>query len=594
MFHQPDLIKFIHHPVPPRVVPELPRVTTRENWPPDYTAVYAWRMAQLAKFRADKELGPNGDPLSLWAAKQYYKKREHRGEFIMHWMDTYDPRVTPKWMPFVFFPKQMETVEFINALVVDRENGLIEKCRDVGVTWVASAWSVAEWLFEDGTAIGWGSRKEDLVDQAGIPDSIFEKLRLLIGRLPKEFQPRGWNPKKHSTYMKLLNPENKSTIAGEGGDNIGRGGRKSIYFKDESAHYERPEKIEAALGDNTDVQVDISSVNGIGNVFYRRAQAAQVWTPGATMEAGQTRKLVIDWRDHPKKTQEWYDKRKARSVAEGMAHIFAQEVDRDYAASMSDTIIPAEWIKACIDADKRLARLGDWTVGEDVAGLDVADGGIDKNSLAHRKGVVLKSVTEWGERDTGVTTRRTLGEVRLIKNIRVYYDCIGVGAGVKAEYNRILDDELSQHIGKPEYERIVSAFPRFFPWSAGDGVLNPWYHVIEDDEESPFNRDMFVNLKAQAWWSLRTRFWKTFQCLTDETVTYPIGDLISLSSAIPLIHQLVAELAQPTRGESGNALRMVVDKKPDNTKSPNLADAVVMAYFPLPIDEAQAVMARYG
>jgi hypothetical protein len=52
----------------------------------------------------------------------------------------------------------------------------------------------------------------------------------------------------------------------EAGDNIGRGGRTLVYFKDESAHYEHPDLIEAALGDNTNVQIDISSVNGLGKL----------------------------------------------------------------------------------------------------------------------------------------------------------------------------------------------------------------------------------------------------------------------------------------------------------------------------------------
>src|SRR5690606_18584010 len=133
---------------------------------------------------------------------------------------------------------------------------------------------------------------------------------------------------------KLANNDNGATITGESGDNIGRGGRKSRYFKDESAHYERPELIEAALGDNTDVQIDISSVNGLGNVFHRRREAGVLWEPGAKIEPGMTRVFIFDWRDHPEKTQEWYDRRKARAEREGMQHIFAQEVDRNYSAAV--------------------------------------------------------------------------------------------------------------------------------------------------------------------------------------------------------------------------------------------------------------------
>src|SRR5690606_21863684 len=158
-----------------------------------------------------------------------------------------------KWVPFVFFLKQEDMIVFLDELRRDQESGLIEKCRDFGATWLCCGYSVWSWLFIKNDAIVWGSRKEILVDKLGDHDSIFEKLRLIIGRLPSIFRPVGLEPKKHLTFMKCINPANGSIIAGEAGDNIGRGGRKSMYFKDESAHYERPEKVEAALGDNTRV-----------------------------------------------------------------------------------------------------------------------------------------------------------------------------------------------------------------------------------------------------------------------------------------------------------------------------------------------------
>jgi len=189
--------------------------------------------------------------------------------------------------------------------------------------------------------------------------------------------------------MKGINPANGSTITGESGDNIGRGGRKSMYFKDESAHYERPEKIEAALGDNTNTQIDISSVNGLGNVFHRRREAGEIWYAGAEIAAGVTRVLVFDWADHPEKSQEWYDTRRAKYEREGMLHLFAQEVDRNYAAAIQNTVIPSEWIDSLVDAHKKMkwrdsfgliqTGLTDEMIGNVWgAALDVADEGLDK------------------------------------------------------------------------------------------------------------------------------------------------------------------------------------------------------------------------
>jgi phage terminase large subunit len=567
------------------VEPWKPESLTIDQWPPDYKRVFAWRIKTLIALR--------GNPDMLASAKAYYKT--HKAEFIMHWMDTYNPRKTgSKWMPFVFFERQLEFVQFIEELRVDQENGLVEKCRDIGATWLASAYSVSCYLLDDDEAIGWGSRKQELVDKLGDPDSIFEKMRLLLKRMPDIWTPEGFKARDHATFMKLLNPENGSSVTGESGDNIGRGGRKSIYWKDESAHYERPEKIEAALGDNTNVQIDISSVNGLGNVFHRRRESGIDWQPGKVIEPGQTRVFVFDWRHHPEKTQEWYDQRKAKAEREGMQHIFAQEVDRNYSAAVQNTIISYEWIQAAVDAHLKIPYLlrppsdipNVW-----VAGLDVADGGIDRNALALTQWIIVRSCEEWGARDQGISARHAMTICRPYKGIKIQYDNIGVGAGVKTEYNNIVDQLIKEANERNETFDFTS-IPRLIGWNAGASVVNPYDRIIPDDDESLLNKDMFYNFKAQAWWNVRTRFYKTWRAITDGAI-YDADELISLDSTNPLLLQLMKELAQPTRGEA-TGLRTIVNKKPEGTKSPNLADAVIQAMFPVQDEAGVAVVGAYS
>ena len=107
--------------------------------------------------------------------------------------------------------------------------------------------------------MGFGSRKEILVDRAGDLQSIFEKIRSIVRNLPHYMKPKGFREHTHSNYMRLLNPANDATIIGEAGDNIGRGGRTSMFFVDEAAYLERPALIEAALTATTDVRIDIST-----------------------------------------------------------------------------------------------------------------------------------------------------------------------------------------------------------------------------------------------------------------------------------------------------------------------------------------------
>lgn len=541
-----------------------PELGWRGAEPPQYAAVLAWRQRQLVSIQ-------NSPKLAL-GAFEYYRTRPV--EFVNHWCVTYDPRNPsrglPATVPFVMFPRQAELVEFLVALVDGEQDGLIEKARDMGATWVACGLSVWLWLFRPGISVGWGSRKEALVDRLGDADSIFEKMRVILRNLPPAFRPAGFKESEHATHMRIVNPVNGSTITGEAGDNIGRGGRKTIYFKDEAAHYERPEKIEAALGDNTRVQVDISSVNGPGNVFHRRREAGREWKRGNPVFAG-VNVFVMDWSDHPAKTRAWYEDRKAKAEAAGLLHVFAQEVDRNYAAAVRNTLIKVEWIKSAIDAHKAIPGMDDgpWCAALDVGGGD-SDGNLgDRNAWGARKGVVLRKAQSWGDLDPGVTARTAVDLCRDLGRVAMQYDCIGVGAAVKAEANRLTAEGMMP-------DRL-----EFVPWEAGAAPLNPDGRVVEDDAESPINKDFFQNLKAQGWWSLARRLEKTHKVIT-EGANYPVDELISISADIAELRDLEKELCQPVRTQSGR-LKMMIDKTPPGTKSPNLGDMVMMLFHPVDV-----------
>lgn len=536
-----------------------------QHWPPDYEAITNRRVQLLLRLKLL--------PGYLEGAKMHYANNGAQGciDFIEDWMDTFDPRNAgtdrPTRMPFILFQRQKEFVEFLYACYTQEANGLVEKSRDMGATWLCCAFSVWCFLFQKGANIGWGSRKAQLVDNIGDMNSIFEKIRYIMRTVPVEFWPDRF-AEDNLSYMRI-HSANGNNVTGESGDGIGRGGRTKIYFKDESAHYEHPESIEASLGDNTNVQIDISSVNGLGNVFHRKREAGIEWCGGEVVK-GATNVFVMDWRDHPTKTQDWYDERFKKAQDEGLLHLFYQEVDRNYAASVEGVIIPAAWVKSAIDAHIKL-KFAEHKNDALFAGLDVADEGGDRNALAIRRGVVVQSAEQWGENDTGATTRRALDGVKGVgrkgKAIRVQYDSIGVGAGVKAEVNRLVD------------ERLMPQWVKFNSWNAGSSVLDPDDRVVEDDPESPLNKDFYRNLKAQAWWQLRLRFERTHRAVT-EGIKYDHDSLISLPSTLPLLRTIEKELSQPTM-KKDTRMRLVIDKQPEGTRSPNVADAIVMMFWPV-------------
>lgn len=536
-------------------------------WAPDYTQEFARRLRLVKLMRPNVVKNEDGTYTDLNAITRsgimdHYKNNPV--DWIGDWCVTYDPRrPTLKIIPFVLFPRQKEFVQFLYECLNDKESGLVEKCRDMGASWLCCAFAAWLWIFHNGSAIGFGSRKEEYVDEKGNPKAIFPKIRQILEYLPNWMLPEGYSEFKHAPYMKIVNPINGGTITGEAGDNIGRGGRTTMYLKDESAHYERPELVEAALGDNTDVQIDISSVNGSANVFYRRRMAGEIWFPGCKIAKGIVRVFIMDWRDHPLKTQEWYDIRRAKAEREGLLHIFKQEVDRDYSGSIDKIIIPQEWVQAAIDADLRLNLP---IVGAKFAGQDVADGGRDKHALVGRHGILLNYAQDWGEGDAGDSVKRTIPICVEHGITELYYDCIGVGSAFKTGINNMKDGRhFPQHLG-------------VYPWDAGAEVINPEHNIIPDDPQSPLNKDFYYNRKAQGWWSLRTRFYKTFKSIT-QGEKYDPEELISISSKLQNKHKLCMELSQAQYKYAPDG-RVLVDKKPDGAMSPNLADATVMCYFP--------------
>lgn len=333
-----------------------------DEWKPDYEAEYLARTARLLNIRADPGILPG--------LKAFYK--DNPVKFITDWCCTFDPRNAevglPTTMPFLLFPKQAEFINWLRDRWLAREDGLAEKSRDMGVSWLCVAFAVWMWLFHSGTVIGFGSRKEEYVDDLNDPKSLFWKIRQTVELLPIEFRPTGWDAKRCAPFMTVKNPENGAVIVGESGDNIGRGNRTSLYFKDESAFYERPDTIDAALSQTSNCKIDVSTPNGNGNTFYRKRHN------------GKIKVFTFHWRDDPRKGPDWYAKQKNDLDPV----VLAQEVDIDYNASTSDAWIPGDLIA---DA-QRIGPFDAQQNGQWVIGVDAAHMGDDESVVAMRRGSV--------------------------------------------------------------------------------------------------------------------------------------------------------------------------------------------------------------
>lgn len=494
---------------------------------------------------------------------ELYKCRADPVHWFNHWIWTYDPRGMsfglPANIPFVLRPKQVELVGWLLERENTQTHGLIEKSRDEGMSYVVLGFFLHRWLFVEGFAGGVGSRKEELVDKKGDPKTLFHKFRDMFSKMPEWMKPKGFVEKVHDNYMRIINPDNGATITGEAGDNIGRGGRTTMYFLDEWAFVERQEAVDAAISQNTNVHIKGSTPNGIGDRFHQ------------DRFSGRYSVFTMPWRENPdknwtviyngKEIHPWYEKQ----LATLDDVVLAQEVDINYAASVEGVLIPSAWVQLSIDAH---LKLGIDPTGDRIGGLDVADEGKDKNSLVCRHGVVMDYLDTWSGKGDDIfgTTQRAM-DISIERSIdTLFYDADGLGAGCRGD-SRVIN-ELQREKGLPEVD--VQPF-------RGSGAVNdPDGQMVE----SRLNKDFFANLKAQSWWSLRLRFQETFRAL--EGREYDPDMIISLSSKDidpKELALLTTELSQPTYTKNGVG-KILVNKQPDGTASPNRADGVMICFNP--------------
>lgn len=256
---------------------------------------------------------------------------------------TFDPRARVKHRPFIPWPVQATAARQLWAAIAEGHDILIEKSRDMGATWLILATLVWFWQFEADTPLTVLSRKEDLVDRKGDPDTLFWKLEYLV-----EHQPDWLRPARERQHMLLLNTDNQSVISGEStNQNVGRGGRRKAMFLDEFAAVDDGGAVLSATADNSPCRIFASTPQGSGSIDASGTMRGNAFA--AQRFCGKTPVITLPWWEHPEKgsgrelvldepsgkqrwTSPWYrgecDRRASRVEV-------AQEIDIDYLASGS-------------------------------------------------------------------------------------------------------------------------------------------------------------------------------------------------------------------------------------------------------------------
>lgn len=504
----------------------------------------------------------------------YQTEKERCAKDILHWFDTwvwtYDPRLAGKidaitrlplnpFIRFKLWPKQREFVVWVCDRIAAGEPWVLEKSRDQGATYLMAAIFVWFWLFVPGFKATFGSADADLVDNLNDPDSIFEKMRIIYRRLPPWMMPAGFDGRKHDNIMQLTNPQTGATITGDAGDEMGRGGRCTVYVVDEAAFVRHPAKIERALSATTDCVGWVSTVNpqeGMGNFFARKRHAMPD-------------RLVyrLHWRDDPRKTQEWADWKKS-TLSDELA--WEAEYEINYTANTAGTCIPAIWVRSAQLLAKMLPHVVRSSRG--ITGGDVG-GGKALSVVVHRFGPIVLKPESRKEADTTDTAKWMMRCCDAVGSSVLNFDSPGIGAGVLSTLTKADESEDA------EIKAIASRLQR-----VAINTGNPGRDYIHwPDGRS--SEEMFGNLKMEIWWMARNRFQRSHWHYLH--LTKQEGGHKQLESEIVILPDsqdsetmsMISQLSLPLYGRNERG-KLVLESKEKMAKrqipSPDHADAYVL------------------
>ncbi len=240
----------------------------------------------------------------------------------------------------------------------EKINALVDKPRDVGVTYAVMGWCLWHYLFDDFVARV-GSRKEDYVDNRGETDTLFFKLDYIMDRLPEWMIPQGWQGKRN--YMMFGSPVSDNAISGESANpNFGRGGRKSVTVFDEFGFWEWAKSSWESSGESTNFRLALSTPpeSGRDSHYYKLL----------TGQKGKIIKFEFDWQDVPNRDEQWLKQQKDTKSDEE----FNREVLKSFEGTVEGKVYAADF---------RLAKLNDVEYNPDLPLFVSWDFGLDETAI---------------------------------------------------------------------------------------------------------------------------------------------------------------------------------------------------------------------
>lgn len=233
--------------------------------------------------------------------------------------------------------------------------------------------------------------------------------------------------------------------------------------------------------------------------------------------------------------------------------------------SIPNGLIMSEWFDACIDAHIKFNFGGR---GIRKVTHDPSDQGPDPKATLLREGNVILQVEERDDLDVNEGMDWATG-FAIDNNVDQFeYDVGGMGAGLKRQANTAMD---GRHIDVYQFNGASSP-------DMPDRIYEP--AIGDNSQKQKTNKEVFRNLRAQSYASLRDRIYMTYRAVTKGEMVDP-EKLISFSSDIKHLSKLRSELCRLPIKPNGSGLFELYTKDTMRSKfklsSPNLADCVMMS-----------------
>ena len=270
--------------------------------------------------------------------------------------------------------------------------------------------------------------------------------------------------------------------------------------------------------------------------------------------------VKISWRDNPWHTDQAEAER--RLDRELNPHLYSHIWEGETDDGASDTQVLAYSVaRACVDAYKAGKHLGASEYPRH-GGLDIADGGADRNCYVSRRGPVIELLDTWHSTTPGYlspTASRADRHARQRSEEAVYYDASGVGAPIREAFAKIWEEDEFDYAVRPEqFGGAVKGEKRIY-----------------DRRKS--NKDYFANRAAQLGFALRLRAQRTVRLMQGEEIDP--NRCLFISSQIPRIDQYLAVLTQPQWYDNPLTGKVTIDKRGDLAgDSPDEYDATALAF----------------